>query len=134
MYIPGEDGNHRCVTDCKQYGMFRDGEKCVKSCPTGSAIKDEGVCDYECFFTTDNGVRKCSEGCEKSEYYDIETRECFEECDTSVYYVNETKCLRACPDAYPYYNENKVCFDKCPDQTRVDGRKCVSKCDSGIYE
>ena len=61
----------------------------MASCPTGSALKDQETCDYECFYTTENKVRTCNDSCKDSQYYDPETRECFTSgCDKALYYIN----------------------------------------------
>ena len=139
---------YTCIINCKDNGLFLDGNKCVDKCPTTKNYKifknNDIICSSSCddvykYISEENGDKFCVKNC-KSEGKVLHNEKCLDYCpdEKSIERQknDDIECSDECEEGklISILNNKKSCVNDCSENNQFlyDG-KCLSECPNGKY-
>ena len=154
---PFSIGN-QCVSNCKEYNLFRDKLKCQNSFSDGLIHEDYKIINpenkdnfcisdclllgksyfgYQCYENSkENGWFKYQDACSKSCEFYFSTSPTYLTKYNKYFDINENYCIDNCPTYGLYNDDDHICYKNCKEIGKyLENDKCVSKCSGqyGIY-
>ena len=110
LFYISKTGRLKCVDACVSDYPYQNGNKCVRTCPSGTFLQTSGtVCDV---------------GCESRVYQTVTA----DGSSHDVCLPNDSDCAYTATVDISINGKYTRCYDTCPGDTFIHGKECVNNC------